>query len=139
MIEDLGHGVRKQLPELSVHSGAIQHACGAGALQAMRRLAGSHEVVQAVAQNVQQCLAGCVEHLQHMQLLSLPGPVALAAALKANGRRCCSDHEGICYGRACTAAGIMSHTHLRKKLLLLLIPRGICLKSFSSQSSLPPL
>lgn len=72
MIEDLGHGVCKQLAELSMHSGAIQDAGRAGALQAMRGLAGSHEVIQAVAQDVQQRLAGCIEHLQHTQLLSLP-------------------------------------------------------------------
>ena len=72
MIQDLGHGVCEQLAELSVHSGAIQDAGGAGALQAMRRLAGSHDVVQAVAQDVQQRLAGCIEHLQHTPLLSSP-------------------------------------------------------------------
>ena len=115
MIQNLRYGVHKQLPELSMHSSVIQNAVGAGALQAMHGLAGRHEVIQAVAQDVQQRLAGCIEHLQPAQPLSFLVAkycASLIDPVKSIHRLTCTDHRGPCHGKVFSAAHGALYRHL---------------------------
>ena len=68
VVQKLGHDVCEEASELLVHicagQAGVQHARGAIARAAMRRLPGLHEMIQAVAQDVQECLACRIEHLR---------------------------------------------------------------------------
>ena len=68
VIQELGHDICEEPSELLMHicagQAGVKDACGAVARTAMGRLPGLHEMIQAVAQDVQQCLACCIEHLR---------------------------------------------------------------------------
>ena len=103
MGQKLGHDICEEPPELLVHicarQAAVQDACGAVARAAVRRLPGLHEMVQAVAQDVQQCLACRIEDLRQPYLTPVKGlssrmplgrPLASSADDTAGYSGCCT-------------------------------------------------